>query len=153
MKKTILLIAISMFSLVQVSLAGDNGGNGNINRTVQIAFQKIFKNASQVSWLESKDVYIASFIQEGKKLIAYFDADANWIGTGRHIGQENLPLGVSQQLYAKYKMEEIRGIYEFNDTGEGTYYFISVEKNGKMKTIKVDALGRIDSWKPSHKIS
>ena len=149
MKKTILSIAIV---LALFSTAFANRPSTGTERAL-ISFQKDFHQASEVSWAETNNYILATFVMDKEIQYAYYDFQGNLIGLVHNILTSSLPVCLQKSIkkhYANYWVSEL-----FKVTNEeGVYYYIQL-KNAD-ETIVLSTEGT-NSWHrynlPKNKIS
>ncbi len=111
-----------------------------VSAKIQTVFEKDFAAASNVTWTQREDVYVASFTINDNQLAAAYSADGELLVTSRYINVAQLPLKVTRALlekYAGYTIDE--SVIEL--AKEQTTYLINVE-NAKYKIkAEVDASG------------
>ncbi len=78
---------------------------------VKDAFAGRFPTARFVEWEDPKDdVYEVDFEQDGKDMMAKFDAGGNWVETEVEITETELPKAVWQAIttqFAGYKIDKV----------------------------------------------
>lgn len=121
--------------LVAVAVTGSAYANPEItvNSVVKQSFQKEFAGAQSVSWetINDKGLFHASFLFNGERLNAYFDAEGSLLATGRYVKQENLPMLVSRSINERFSQYQVAETIEFV-TGTETSYIVKLE-NEKFK--------------------
>ena len=80
MKKSIILIAIALFSETMIAQAGPASPTVP-PQAVLTAFTSRFPNVQVKKWAEQQDTYYALFRLNGKKTFAYYGADGSWKAT------------------------------------------------------------------------
>src|SRR5687768_16435983 len=119
---TTLLTALMFLSIVTFA-------NDSIKPSAQLQkeFSREFAQAAEVNWEKVGDYYKASFIENGKYFVAYFDAFNEVQSISRNISTDMLPLVLQKGL--KEKTSEKTWITACIELlGEnGTEYYIMVE--------------------------
>ena len=126
---TTLLTALMLISIVTFANDGIKP-----SEKLQKEFSKEFTQAADVNWEKVGDYYKASFIENGKYFVAYFDAYNQMQSISRNISTDMLPLVLQKSLKDKTSEKTwITGCIEL--FGEnGTEYYIMVE-NADQNTI------------------
>ncbi|MGZ5190893.1 MAG: hypothetical protein ACXWCZ_07710, partial [Flavisolibacter sp.] len=61
-----------------------------IDQKIQKTFDSSFPNAKEVNWLENKNSYEVSFIQNGIRSRVYYPKDNSFVRLTRYFKEENL---------------------------------------------------------------
>jgi len=119
---TTLLAAVMLISIVTFANDGIKP-----SEQLQKEFNHEFAQATDVKWEKVADYYKASFIENGKYFVAYFDAFNEVQSISRNISTDMLPLVLQKGL--KEKTSEKTWITACIELlGEnGTEYYIMVE--------------------------
>jgi hypothetical protein len=118
--KTLALLA------AMVLAAATTFGRDVNNRKVQLAFERAFAGAANVSWYEVKDHYMAKFTLNARKITAHFDKTGTLIALSRMIDGNELPTQVMTRLARKYEHQRIHCVMEYVVDGT-TNYAITLE--------------------------
>jgi len=145
MKKILLIAALSILSIS--GLFASNHDGEKINTAVKNSFNNLFKNVSNVKWNKVHEVYIAYFTQNNNDLIAYFNENGEFSGTGRIIDAKYLPLSVSMTLSEKYSGYAIIQSLEYASNTDGTSYIIYLGNQKKNKVVRIFIDGAIEKIK------
>jgi hypothetical protein len=114
-----LTVVFSLFSLS--SFAG-----GGVNSKVLASFNNTFKNATEVDWSVTQNIYKANFALNGQYAVAYFDETGQFIAVTRNISSTQLPIPLQANLKTRYEHYWISDLFEVaND--EGTTYYVTLE--------------------------
>ena len=106
-------------------------------------FKKEFTSAQYVSWTKSGEYDKATFLLAGRRVIAYFNAAAQFEGCVRDIFFDQLPLTVMTAVDKRFAEADIHDVKEITNA-EGTSYRITLEVKNKKYKIKVGSGGNID---------
>lgn len=145
MKKVIILVAFSLFSLS--ALRGQSKTEPSSAAAAE--FSKLFAGATNVNWDKAGTLSFAQFHLQKDQIVAYFDADGHLIAQGRKISEEQLPMSLHNDLLAVKSERErksgvlaIGNIFEYVGDSGYTQYVTSLENekesivvgtfNGKM---------------------
>src|SRR5215831_5248567 len=96
--KRILVTLTVLFSLFSLS----SFAGGGVNSRVLESFKSTFKNATEVDWSVSQNIYKANFALNGQYAVAYFDASGEFIGVTRNISSTQLPIALQANLKSRY---------------------------------------------------
>jgi len=104
MKKSIILAAAC--AMVTVNLLAQN--NSTVSGAVHGRFDALFPGASVLTWKKlDKGITSAQFVQGNRDWLAYFDADAKLIVSGRKIkSNEPLPIRIANGIEARQRRIE-----------------------------------------------
>ena len=96
------------------------------------SFLADFEDVSDVKW-ERVDPYdVAEFTKDGKEMKAYYDFDADLIGTTHYVTFEDLPQSGQEEIKEEYKDYEIGPVVFFHNneanSGLARLYGIEFEK-------------------------
>jgi len=142
MKKIILTLSIILAMTVTNSFAAPM-----VHRDpkAEQEFQKQFSNAKNVVWSTSKEGYLkVIFTWGGHRAEAYFDSNAEIIGTARNLFFDQLPLNVVRAFNNRFKNAVALEVVEITNA-EGCKYAITLEnKKGKFTTM-ISSIGGVVS--------
>ena len=124
-------------------------------------FAQNFGDMPGVIWRRDPTFDIATFTKDGASMSAYYDADANLVGTVTRKTFADLPLKAQEYIDKKYgdytKVKVI--LYDDNETNtsdmilydqqfeDADNYFIELSKNGKQIVLKSTLYGDVDFFK------
>lgn len=128
MKKTFL--ALSMILTIALS-ATPVYREKKIDPRVLSAFEKEFWFAKNASWDESGGISQVKFSLNDQTFIAWYNTDAELIGTARNILYMQLPLSVIKSLEEKFGSADLSDITEVTKDNLTTYYLTAEEKSKK----------------------
>ena len=131
--KFLLATIISLFSLVSTNANATD--EINVSSAVVSSFKSSFKNASEVAWKMSGNLYKADFSLNGQYVAAYYDASANLIAVTRNVSSFQLPITLQNKLKANYESYWISDLFELSDDN-GTSYYVTVEDGDSKITLK-----------------
>ena len=96
MKRYALLGILALF-------AGALLAQEEVPAVVEAAFAAHFPGAGFIEWEDVKDgIYEVDFEQDGKDMMAKFDADGNWVETEIEITETELPEAVWKAITAQF---------------------------------------------------
>lgn len=139
MKK--IFIAVTILFIVGCGVSYANGKD-KVNPTILAAFQKEFIGAGNVSWDNYGDIVKASFVYNNVRTVAYFNGDAELVGTVRTILFNELPLAVMKQVDQHFGLIPVYDIVEYSSNGE-TVYSMTAEQASKKIKIKANLEGKV----------
>jgi len=85
------------------------------------AFERSFKNASEVSWTEANNVYKVEFLFNSQYNIAYYNASGALITLEKNIVSTQLPLILEANLKTRYAGFWITSLQEFSNDKKVSY--------------------------------
>jgi hypothetical protein len=121
------------------------------------SFQSDFGNIPATTWKRSGNYDEATFMKDGTKTTAYYDADASLVGTVAWKTYADIPQRAQKYIdkkYAGYAKEEVLMFddNEANDTDMVLYghqfddadnYFVEISNAGKKKVLQVTLAGDV----------
>ena|SRR5438067_10514456 len=122
MKRLFLTMAI-VFSLFTLSSFADDV---KVSVPVLKSFKTAFKNASEVNWSITKNIYKANFVTNGQYISAYYDTDGKLIALTRNISSLQLPLSLQSEIRSCYENFWFSDLFEVADE-QGTTYYVTLE--------------------------
>jgi hypothetical protein len=139
MKKFLLVLSLS-FAVVLTTAANPAPVD---NPRAEKAFQKMFADASHVTWSEVKGgLFRVSFVWGGHQSVAFFDKDAHLIGTVRGLFFNELPLSVTKSVTENFSGATILEVNEiFNE--EGIQYRVVMEYKNKKNDVRLNGTGDV----------
>jgi hypothetical protein len=106
-------------------------------------FSKQFAGAANVSWSVVKtDLARVSFTWAGHRAEAYYNSNAELIGTVRGLFYEQLPLSVIRTVDSKFKTPAVLEAREISNE-EGTSYVVVLERKEKKYKVRLNGQGTI----------
>jgi hypothetical protein len=136
MKKIILAALVTLGSL-NLFAAGPG-----VDEKVLEAFNKTFKNATNVSWTTLDQAYQVRFEQNQITSKITYDMNGIIIRTLRYYGEEQLPILVLTNVKNRFTDKKIYGVVE-ESSQSGTYYHITLEGPKNWLDVKADAYGTV----------
>jgi len=107
----------------------------NVSENVLNAFKNEFAGAKDVNWTTAASYYKAEFSINGQRIFAFYSLEGELLGAARYISSLQLPLSLLTELRKNYSAYWISDLFEVNK-GEGTQYYITLEKNDGFITLK-----------------
>ena len=132
MKKFFIAVAILVTVGCSVSYAT---GKEEINPKVTAAFQKEFAGVGDVNWSVSENIVRANFLYNNVRTEAYYNQDAELVGTARNVLFNQLPLAVIKEINQRFGSAPVYEIVEYTCNGE-TIYSMTAELASKKLKIK-----------------
>ncbi len=137
-KKSFALMGILLvFGLY--SFAGFNGAK----ERAESNFEKVFKNATDVSWNQSGDFLQASCFLQGKVTHVFYNAEGDYICLTREIAYDNLPEEARAFISKKYEGYTPVETISFTSKDAGDAFYCSLMKNGEKKVLKINYDSRV----------
>lgn len=138
-KKTFAFVGI----LLMTGLYAFAGFNGAKERAMN-NFQKVFNNASQVSWEQTGDFLQASCMLDGTVTHVFYNADGDYVCLTSEITYADLPelaRTFIEKKYAGFKPVESIAL---TSKDAGSSYFCSLEKAGDKVILKISKDGFVE---------
>ena len=139
MKKFFIAVAILFTVGCSVSYAT---GKDKINPKVTAAFQREFAGVGDVNWTVSENIIKANFLYNNVRTEAYYNEDAELVGTARNVLFNQLPLAVIKGVNERFGSVPVYEIVEYTCNGE-TIYSMTAELASKKLKIKASVSGNI----------
>ncbi len=118
-----------------LSIAATAFASGNeVSFDITKSLNKHFPKAENVKWTVKKEFVKANFKWHDTNIEAYYSQDGEFIGMGRSIEKDRLPLAALKEIDEKYADYTITDAVEFTYVDKGTSYYLSAN-NGKVKVI------------------
>lgn len=131
-----------VLSLFVILVAGAVHASEHDPRTER-EFARQFSGAENVKWFELEDGYQkAVFTLNGIRAEAYYDANAQFLGSARNLFFNQLPLSVMQTVNNKYSDATVISVMEIITTN-GIHYNIVIEQKEKKYRLKLDSIGSV----------
>ena len=83
--------------------AGAFAAPKKVNAAILYNFQNAFKEASDVTWLISRDFTKAEFTANDTKMEAYYNSDGDIIATSKSIDLDELPVNAKRSFAKKFE--------------------------------------------------
>lgn len=119
-----------------------------IPATVIGEFRKQFGAKVTVRWEEidetdsKRNLYVGHFIQDGIWSDAYFDEAGEFVGIGRNITSDQLPVRLLDLEQSKFKGYDVIEVYEYYlKNAEIPVYGLTIRNKKKMIFLKIDESG------------
>ena len=115
------------------------------NPRAEKAFQKMFAGASHVNWSEVKEGFLkVSFVWGGHQVVAFFDRDAQLVGTIRGLFFKELPLSVTKAVTERFSNPVVLEVNEICNE-EGIRYALVLEHKDKKYNVSLNSFGDVVS--------
>lgn len=147
MKKTILIMLLSLVTVVSSAFASNKDG---VNDKVNDAFNKEFSLAKEVSWETGKDLVRATFKLNDQILFAYFTRNGDLMAVTRNILSTQLPITLMAALKRDFNAYWISELFEISNA-QGTVYYVTVENADVSLVLKSDNNYEWQSYKKNKK--
>ena len=122
MKRLVLTLTIALSLISLSSFASDV----TVNPKTLHSFKRSFKNATEVNWTLSNNLYKANFILSGQYVAAYYDAEGTMIALTRNISSTQLPIALQANMKKNYEGFWITDLFEMTNE-DGTSYYVTLE--------------------------
>ncbi len=129
MKKIVLTLVVIVMAFTQ-SIAGTPPND------VQKAFDKMYPNATKISWDQEKaSVWEAEFVSDGYKMEAKFSEKGIWIQTESDVKVSNLPSAVKETIRTKYTGWMTEEANKTESAVEGSLYELTLKMGVDKKSL------------------
>jgi hypothetical protein len=136
MKKKILILTTALVLTLAASYA--NGNENKIPDNVSSVFARDFSRARDINWELYKGYYKASFLDMGRTLYAFYNADAEFIGMASNLPADRLPDGLQSDIKKKYEGFWISDLFQVTN-GVSPAYFITIENADRKIILKAES--------------
>jgi hypothetical protein len=121
---------------VTVAFSSFAAGTTNVNAAVLHSFKLEFKNVSNVTWSTGSDYAKAVFVENNRKMEAFYNLDGAKIATSEQISLDELPVKAKRNFARKFAGFSVKEAIHFEGGGE-TAYYISAENEKESIIVKV----------------
>jgi hypothetical protein len=140
MKKATNILAAIMLLFSVSSFAA---GKEEVSQTVRAAFEKDFLSKKEVSWEMKEDFYFVSFKLNEIPTNAAYNEKGELLAVSRDVDVSQIPLSISMALANRYNGFKLPlKATEVNFEGQTSYY-LTVENDKKLLTLKCSSNGNI----------
>jgi len=109
----------------------------------QKTFYSLFKDADNVSWINTGNLYEAFFFNDNIKTRALFDSKGNLVQTIRYYSEKQLPGTVMYDVKKTFKGKEIFGVTEVSNL-YGVHYRIILKDAKSYTHINANNMGETE---------
>ena len=141
-----LLVTILLATLT----AGAFAAPKKVNAAILYNFQNAFKEASDVTWLISRDFTKAAFTADNTKMEAYYNSNGDIIATSKSIDLDELPVNAKRSFAKKFEGYTVTEAIRFEGFDEAAYY-ISGENERESVILKVDENNKVSVYTKKRK--
>jgi len=123
-----------------------------IGEKLQQEFRESFPGVEKISWQESNDGYIVSFVQNGTQARIRYKRNGDFISSFRNYGESELPYYLVNSLKKKYPGQKIFGVTEVSTISD-ICYFVKLEGPKRWITVSLSKEGDwfvTDSYRKSN---
>ena len=131
MKRLVLTLTIALSLVSLSSFAND----GNVNAAALNSFNSSFKNATEVNWTVSNNIYKANFTLSGQYVAAYYNTEGTMIALTRNISSTQLPIALQANMKNNYEGFWITDLFEMTND-DGTSYYVTLENADSTVVLK-----------------
>lgn len=147
MKKLLFIAAATLVSLT--SFATPKPG-ADVHVKAVKHFEVNFKHANAIEWKTTKEFTKATFLLDGEKCNAFYDAEGNALGMSKAVSSRTLPKNAMKTIEKKYKDYAMIEAIEFQNDSERCYY-VSMDNEKKTDVLKVTFDGSVSVFKSTKK--
>ena len=113
-----------------------------IGEKLQQEFRESFPGAEKISWQESNNGYLVSFVKDGTPGRISYKKNGEFISAFRNYGERGLPYYLVNSLKKKYPGQKIFGVTEISTVSDISYF---VKLEGPKRWITV-SLSKDGDW-------
>ncbi|QNA44783.1 hypothetical protein [Lacibacter sediminis] len=137
MKKSIVTFTAVLFFIAAFA-------TGNVEKNIERSFQSEFPGATHVSWIkvDNSDLYAVRFVYGREAMMAYFDADGDYLAIVKSILEEDLPLQVKRSISRINPSGALATTEQISMMGE-TSYLVQFRERGHKKVYQIGEDGSI----------
>lgn len=137
MKSFAMLCVTALFS-------GALTAQDEVPAVVKDAFAGRFPGAQFVEWEDPEDdIYEVDFEQDGKDMMAKFDAAGNWVETEVEITETDLPAAVWQAVASQFSGYKIGKVETESTPERPVAYKLKLEQDGSEVKVTFSAEGEV----------
>ena len=128
-------------------------------------FRIDFGNIPVDKWERTTDFDEASFLNKGYPMTAYYDADAQLVGTTTNVAFEDIPSKAQEYITQKYPDYSREGVVLFDDNesnetdmiiygaqvDDADNYFVDLKKDNREIILQVNMFGDVSFFKQINK--
>jgi hypothetical protein len=105
MKRILLIIVLSLIipGIFAIEKTKKRIAVKKVSSSTLSQFQQEFSTAKNVSWITNEKYVKASFFSTGKRMVALYDLDGNFIGSIEYLSYDQLPYKAKTEIESKYK--------------------------------------------------
>ncbi|MEO5563366.1 MAG: hypothetical protein ABIR18_08025 [Chitinophagaceae bacterium] len=134
-----------LFCSLMIGISSFANAN-NIDEKLLQAFKTNFPAAEEVTWIESKDLYIVNFKEKAVRTRIVYQKDGRMRNMTRSYREQDLPYHIHFKMGQEYPDKKIFGVIELmvvSDSNDyySTEYYIKLEDEKNWYTVKVDTDG------------
>ena len=129
----------------------------NVSQFAKTSFYTEFGNLPDVQWRRDANFDIASFTENGQKMEAFYDYDANLVGTTAIKSFADLPARAQKEIKSRYTDYSIGQVLFFDDNewnetdmimygsqfNDADNYFVELSKGNDKIVVRVDVPGYV----------
>jgi hypothetical protein len=133
--KKIIMLAIVLTTIVGTAFSTPTDA---VNKKVLTSFTQAFRNAENVQWEIRKDLFKATFMLNGEKMFAYYNAIGEQVALSRNLSTSQLPITLSAELKSGYNEYWLTDLFEVVTNGDTSYY-ATVQSATHITVLKADS--------------
>ena len=138
MKKSILILAMLLTTIVGSSFANRNDDNKN---RAAASFKQDFASAKEVTWENGKDLVKATFKLNDQVMFAYYSESGELMAVVRNMVSGQLPINLLTNLKKNYQGYWITDLFEVSASNESSYY-VTLESADNVIVLKSSGLNK-----------
>jgi hypothetical protein len=136
-------IIVTLFAFLTIGIAGSiANAEPDVDPKILSAFQKEFSFAQNVKWQIKGEFAQVNFSVNDHGFIAWYNSNAELVGTARNILYMQLPLSVIRTLEKDFADASLSGFVEITRDDE-TLYQVHAERKNKKLLLEVSPGGNV----------
>lgn len=136
-------IIVTLFAFLTIGIAGSIANEEpDVDPKILSAFQKEFSFAQNVKWQIKGEFAQVNFSVNDQGFIAWYNTNAELVGTARNILYMHLPLSVIRTLEKEFADASFFGCVEITRDDE-TFYQVQAERKSKKFLLQVSPGGNV----------
>ena len=107
------------------------------------AFKQQFSGAQNITWTKTADgLQQVSFVWGGLRTVAFFDNNAELVGSIRNVFFSHLPLSVIRSVESNFQSPVVVEVTEITNQ-DGTSYSMLLEEKNKKYKVRINSYGDV----------
>ena len=137
---------ISALLAATVALNSFAAEGTKVNYSVRSSFESQFNDVSDVKWTSGDNYTKATFVMNGVRTEALYNADGEFIGTNQAISLDELPVNAKRAFAKKYSNCTVIEAVRFRGLQDSAYFIAAENEKGSV-ILKVEDNGFISAVK------
>ncbi|MDX1905642.1 MAG: hypothetical protein SF053_01310 [Bacteroidia bacterium] len=134
--RTLIALTGIWTGLAQAQVDGQPRGF-SLPMIVQRHFEEEFHDADNVTWRQTGDKYVASFVKNTFRMDAYYTDNGVWLKTEIDVPLARFPEAARTHLSQTYGNWQVNRT-GYHDAEDARYYWVDISGGGGIRTIQYD---------------